>query len=231
MFGHIAGHQHRSRWVIPSFLFAVALAWSLAVTSDRMGGHTWGNLGQGTAITLGLFLLPIGLTFAFARRRRRGHKEDAEGAGAEVTEGQPPAPEERPTYGEIFGETQPGPDEGSPAPAPEDDDWQAESSEGPEMEAEGQPAAEETPTAEEGPTPEEMPTEEAAPTHEEELPTFSTDPDGAAEVEAIQADLETQESLRRLREEFAARAAEAELRIKQREAELHEAESASTSQP
>ena len=45
-------------------------------------------------------------------------------------------------------------------------------------------------------------------------------------VEALDADGDSQDHLRRMREEFKARAEEAALRVKQREAELHEAASA-----
>src|SRR6266540_3764393 len=45
-------------------------------------------------------------------------------------------------------------------------------------------------------------------------------------VEALQVDDESHDALQRMREEFAARAKEAELRVKQREAELDEAASA-----
>ena len=71
------------------------------------------------------------------------------------------------------------------------------SDEGAVMEAEGQPSAEQ------------LPAEEHAP------------------VEAAGADGESQENLRRIREEFKARAEEAALRVKLREAELHEAASSS----
>ena len=69
--------------------------------------------------------------------------------------------------------------------------------EGAVMEAEGQPSAEQ------------LPAEEHAP------------------VEAAGADGDSQENLRRIREEFKARAEEAALRVKLREAELHEAASSS----
>jgi hypothetical protein len=50
-----------------------------------------------------------------------------------------------------------------------------------------------------------------------------------ADVDAIRSELESEETIRRLREEFKARAREAELRIQQRQAELDEASSAPTS--
>lgn len=224
--GHIAGREHRSLWVISSFLLALGLVWSRAVMDERAGGGSWDSLRLGVVVALAVALLPLGPTFMFARRRRRAQKEDeraAEGdGGAEPgADGQPagetPTEEHPVTYGEIFGGIQLGPDEGSSAPAPEDEEPQAEGGEGTEIEAEGQPPSDETKT------------EEEAPTSEEDVQTIPPDLDGGAEVEAIQADLETQESLRRMREQFAARAKEAELRIKQREAELHEVPSAPTS--
>jgi hypothetical protein len=60
--------------------------------------------------------------------------------------------------------------------------------------------------------------------------SYDGDLDGTNdEVESIQADLEAQEALRRVREEFKARAKEAELRVRQREAELDEAHTGQTS--
>jgi len=186
---------------------------------------------------LGISLLRLVLAFVSSRSLRRAQENDewrAEGVErAEMeAEGQPPAEEPptqiRATYEEIF-QVQPNVDGGSLAGAPEDeewqaeqakDEWQAEGDEGTEMEAEGQPPAEEPPT-------EEPPTEEPAPTSEEDLQALQPDSDGAVDqVKAPETDVEPQESLRRMREEFKARAKEAELRVKQREAELHEAASA-----
>ena len=97
----------------------------------------------------------------------------------------------------------------------ENDKWRAEGDEGAEMEAEGQPPADEPPA------------EDRAPTSEEDLQVLQPDSDGAVDqVEAPEADVESQDSLQRMREEFKARAKEAELRVKQREAELDEAASA-----
>jgi len=104
------------------------------------------------------------------------------------------------------------------ARAPEDDERQ-QGDEGAEMKAEGQPPAEEPPT------------EERAPTSEEDFqapqPYFDAYFDGAVDqVNALEADVEYQESSRQRREEFKVWAKEAELRVKKREAELHEAPSA-----
>jgi len=225
MFGYVAGRQRRSQWLIVSFLFALAFAVSFAGT-----GGFWSMLRLGLAVGLGVSLLRFGLTFVSSRRLRRAQEEgewQAKGdEGSEMeAEGQPPAEEppteKRATYGEIF-EVQPDVDGGSLAGAPEDeeqaeqaeDERQAEGDEGAEMEAEGQPPAEEPPT------------EEGAPTSEDDLQALQPDFDGAVDqVEALEADVESQELLRK-REEFKARAKEAELRVKQREAELHEAASA-----
>jgi hypothetical protein len=227
MFGHVAGRQRRSRWAILSFLFALAFAWSFAVMGERSG--LWSILRLGLAVGLGISLLRLVLTLVSSRSLRRGQEdegrraEDDEGAEMEA-EGQPPA-EEPPTekhaltYEEVF-QVKPNIDLGSLAPAPEDEEWQAEAEEGADMEAEGQPPAEEPPT------------EDRAPTSEEDLQVLQPDPDGAVDqVEAPEADAESQDSLQRMREEFAARAKEAELRVKQREAELDEAASAPKSKP
>jgi hypothetical protein len=223
MFGHVAGRQRRSRWAILSFLFALAFAWSFAVMGERSG--LWSILRLGLAVGLGISLLRLILTLASSRSLRRGQENEElrakadEGAEMEA-EGQPPA-EEPPTekhaltYEEVF-QVQPNIDLGSLAPAPEDEEWQAEAEEGADMEAEGQPPAEEPPTEDRAPT-----------SDEEDLQALQPDPDGAVDqVKAPEADVESQDSLRRMREEFAARAKEAELRVKQREAELDEAASA-----
>jgi len=82
--------------------------------------------------------------------------------------------------------------------------------------------------------------EEQSTTSEEDIEALEPDLDGAVdhveavEVEtdaepvkaAVEVDDESQDALQRMREEFAARAKEAELRVKQREAELDEAASA-----
>ena len=70
--------------------------------------------------------------------------------------------------------------------------------------------------------------EEGAPTSDEDVQALHADlDDGVDQVEAAGADGDSQENLRRIREEFKARAEEAALRVKLREAELHEAASAS----
>ena len=62
---------------------------------------------------------------------------------------------------------------------------------------------------------------------EEDVQDLDADVDEAVDqVDPLDADGDSQEDLRRIREEFKARAEEAALRVKQREAELHEAASA-----
>jgi hypothetical protein len=224
MFGHVAGRQHRSRWAILSFLFALAFAWSFTVMGDQVGGN-WTILRLGLGVGLGISLLRLVLTFVTSRRPRRAKEKD-ESAGVKA-EGQPsaeePSTEKRPlTYEEVF-QVQLNVDDGTVASAPEPEEWpegwHAEGDEGAEIGAEGQP------------------TEESAPASEEDLQPLQADVDGAIDQDqAIEADVESaqsvepadesQDALQRMREEFAARAKEAELRVKQREAELDEAASA-----
>ena len=62
---------------------------------------------------------------------------------------------------------------------------------------------------------------------EEDVQDLDADVDEAGDqADPLDADGDSQEHLRRIREEFKARAEEAALRVKQREAELHEAASA-----
>ncbi len=231
MFGHVAGRQHRSRWAILSFLFALAFAWSFTVMGDQVGGN-WTILRLGLGVGLGISLLRLVFTFVSSRRPRRAQENDGS-VGVEA-EGQPSAEEsteKRPlTYEEVFS-VHVNIDEESLASAPEHEEWQPESSEGAEMEAEAEPSVEEFPV-------EEHVEEPASTTDEDVQPDF----DGAVEhvdadvepVEALKADVEsveTQDALQKMREEFAARAKEAELRVKQREGEPDEAASAPKSKP
>src|SRR4029450_12147041 len=128
------------------------------------------------------------------------------GAEGEQSEEQQTTP---PTYEEVFGL-----DEGSLPRAPEDVEWTDD--EEAELEAEAQPWAEQ------------LPAEEGAPS-DEDGQALDADLDEVVDqvdqVDAL-ADGDPQEQLRRMREEFKARAEEAALRVKQREAELQGAGSA-----
>ena len=110
----------------------------------------------------------------------------------------------------------------------------AEGDEGSKSEADGHQPAEQPPSEEHAPTYEEVfgleldLDEGSLPrAPEEDVQDLDADLDEAIDqVDALDADGDSQEHLRRMREEFKARAEEAALRVKQREAELHEAGSA-----
>ena len=216
MSGHVAKRRRRWPWAILSFLFALAFASSFAVMEERVD-DVWSILRIGSAVGLGISLLLLVRAFISSRRFRRAQKDAgrrAEGdEGAETgAEGQQPG-EQPPTYEEVFG-LGPDLDAGSLPRAPGDEGWPGD--DGAEMEAEGQPWAEQ------------VPTEEHAPTSDEDVQALHADLDEAVDqVEALDADGDSQEHLRRIREQIKARAEEAALRVKQREAELHEAASAS----
>ena len=232
MFGHVAGRKRRSRWAILSFLFALALAWSFAAMREQT------VLWVGLAVGLGISLL---ITFVSSRRHRRARKNDEREMQAEGHGSDEASTEKRLTYEEVF-QVQLNVDDATFAGAREDEEWQAEDGEAVEIEAEGQPPAEEA-------LAEEAFVEERSPTSEEDVQVLEPELDGAvdhvetveADVEAVEADVEpvealevdheSQDALQRMREEFAARAKEAELRVKQREAELDEAGSAPKSKP
>ncbi|MCI0636130.1 MAG: hypothetical protein L0206_19775 [Actinobacteria bacterium] len=167
--------------------------------AERVGG-VWSILRIGSAVGLGISLLLLVRAFISSRRLRR---------------------------------------------AQEDDGRRQEGDEGAEMGAEGQQPGEQPPTEQRAPTYEEVfgleldldagslprapedegwPADEGAVTEAEGQPSAEQLP--ADQVKALDADGESQEHLRRIREEFKARAEEAALRVKQREAELHEAASA-----
>ena len=79
--------------------------------------------------------------------------------------------------------------------------------------------------------PSSWPAEDTAPTSEQDGQALEADLDEADDrVEALEADGDPEDNLRRMREEFKARAEEAALRGKQREDELHEAASSSDPQ-
>ena len=207
MSGHVAKRRRSWPWAILSFLFALAFASSFAVMEEQVGGV----LRIGSAVGLGISLLLLIRASISSRRHRRAQKDD--GRRAEGDEEQPHTEQRAPTYEEVFG-LGPDLDAGSLPRAPGDEGWPGD--DGAEMEAEGQPWAEQ------------VPTEEHAPTSDEDVQALPADLDGAVhQVEAPDADGESQEHLRRIREQIKARAEEAALRVKQREAELHEAASAS----
>ena len=200
MSGHGAKRRRRWPWAILSLLFALAFAWSFAVEGERLD-DVWNILRIGSAIGLGISLLLLVRAFVSSRRFRRAQKDDGRRAeGDETTEMGPEGQERGPTYEEVFG-LEPDLDAGSLPGAPEDG---------------GQPSAEQ------------LAPEEGAPTSDEDVQALHADLDDEVDqVEAAGADGESQENLRRIREEFKARAEEAALRVKLREAELHEAASAS----
>jgi hypothetical protein len=232
MFGHVAGQKQRSRWAIVSILFALALAWSLAAMREQT------ILWVGLAVGLGISLL---ITFVSSRRHRRGRKTDEREMQAEGQASEEASTDKRLTYEEVF-QVQLNVNDASLAGAHEDEERSAEVDEAMEIEAEGQPSAEE-PVMEEAlaeeALAEEAFAEEQSTTSEEDIEALEPDLDGAVDhveavevetdaepVKALDVDDESQDALQKMRDQFAARAKEAELRVKQREAELDEAASA-----
>ncbi|MGH2577846.1 MAG: hypothetical protein ACRDG9_08895 [Actinomycetota bacterium] len=227
MFGHVSGRKRRSRWAILSFLLALALAWSLAAMREQT------ILWVGLAVGLGISLL---ITFVSSRRLRRARKNDERETHDEGQASEEASTDKRLTYEEVF-QVQLNVDDASLAGAHEDEERSAEVDEAMEIEAEGQPSAEE-PVVEEA-LAEEALAEEHPGTSEEDIQALEPDLDGAVDhveavevetdaepVKALEVDDESQDALQKMREAFAARAKEAELRVKQREAELDEAASA-----
>jgi hypothetical protein len=233
MFGHVAGRKRRSRWAILSFLLALALAWSLAAMREQT------ILWVGLAVGLGISLL---ITFVSSRRLRRARKSKEHETQADRQTSEEASADRRLTYEEVF-QVQLNVDDASLAGVQGDDQWQADVDEAVEIEAEGEPIVEE-PIVEEAlaeeALAEEAYAEEHAPTSEEEdIQALEPDLDGAVDhveavevetdeepVKALDVDDESNDALQKMREAFAARAKEAELRVKQREAELDEAASA-----
>jgi hypothetical protein len=211
MSGHVAKRRRRWPWAILSLLFALAFAWSLADMQERVG-DVWGILRIGSAVGLGISLLLLVRALISSRRHRRAQKDDGRRAeGVEGAQAQEPV-EQPPTYEEVFG-LELDLDEGSLPRAPEDVEWTGDDEA--ELEAEAQPWAEQL-SAEGAPSDEDG---RALDAHLDEVV------DQVDQVDAL-ADGDPQEQLRRMREEFKARAEEAALRVKQREAELHGAGSA-----
>ena len=246
MFGHVAERQHPSRSLILSFLLAVAFGWSFAVSVVREESPV-AILRGASAVAVTLAVLRLGLMLMSFKRRRRGRKGDETDA-----EGQPSADgsteDARPTYGDIFGTSQDldgaveqggsfgGEPDGEPEGEPEDEPDEAVGS-AEWVDGELEATVEQSESFDGEPDGE---TDEAVGSAEwdeselegtvEQSESYDGDLDGTNdEVESIQADLEAQEALRRVREEFKARAKEAELRVRQREAELDDAHSGQTS--
>lgn len=210
MLGNVGRHR-RWPWAVLFFLFALTFVWSLAVVGEK-GGGVWNILLIVSAVGVGISLVLLVLMFISARRLRRAEGDESPQIGAEGQQPaeQPATEETAPTYEEVFG-LELESDEASLLRAPEDEGWPGD--EGSEMGADGQQA------------------EEQAPTSEEDVQAVDADVDEAVDqVDALDADGESQDHLRQMREEFKARAEEAALRVKQREAELHEAASAPDSQ-
>ena len=218
MSGHIVGRKRKWPWAVVFALFAVVFAWSFAIMGDQVGG-VWSILRIGSAVGLGLSLLRLILVSVSSRRLRReqedggGRAEDDEETEADGRSSgeQPPTEDGTRTYEEVFG-LQPDLDAEGLPPAYEDEAWPAD--ERAEIEREEQPSAEQPPSQERA----------SASEDEDQAPGADVDED-VDQVEALDADGGSEEHLRRMREEFRARAEAAALRVKQREAELHEAAS------
>ena len=210
MLGNVGRHR-RWPWAILFVLFALTFVWSFAVMGDQ-AGDVWSILQIGSAAGAGIALVFLVLTTISSRRLRRAEPEKGSDMGADE---QQPAQEQptTPTYEEVFGVELGLEEERLPdAPDQEVQEWKGE--EDAQLEAEAQGWAEQ------------LPAEEHAPTSEVEGQALEADFDEADDrVEAIDGD--PQDNLRRMREEFKARAEEAALRVKQREDELHEAASSS----
>jgi hypothetical protein len=210
MLGNVGRHR-RWPWAILFVLFALTFVWSFAVMGDQ-AGDVWSILQIGSAAGAGIALVFLVLTTISSRRLRRAEPEKGSDMGADE---QQPAQEQptTPTYEEVFGVELGLEEERLPdAPDQEVQEWKGE--EDAQLEAEAQGWAEQ------------LPAEEHAPTSEVEGQALEADLDEAEDrVEALDGD--PQDNLRRMREEFKARAEEAALRVKQREDELHEAASSS----
>lgn len=207
------GRHRRWPWAILFVLFALTFVWSFAVMGEE-GGSVWRILLIVSAVGAGISLLLLVLIFISSRRRRPAeHEKESEmGADQQQPGEEPPT---SPTYEEVFG-VELGLNEERLPDATEDEDKEWTGEEDAQLEAEAQGWAEQ------------LPAEEHAPTSEEDGQALEADLDEADDrVEALEADGDPEDNLRRMREEFKARAEEAALRVKQREDELHEAASSS----
>jgi hypothetical protein len=221
MFGHVAGRPRRWPWVVLSFLFAMAFASSFAVmevtTEVQIDDDVLSIIRIGTAVGLGLSLLL--LLFSSRRRRRANAEEKRRAAGNDGMEGRSPSEKHVQTYEEVFGVQHDLDEEGLPR-APEGEESLSE---------EWQNAEEMEEMMVEGDEPADVP----APPSEEDLQPLQADVGGPVDnvesvdqVESEDADVDSDEHLRKIREEFKARVEEAALRVKQREDDPHEAASA-----
>ena len=243
------------------------------------------RLGSAVGLAVSLLLFGLTFVSSNGRARAREDAEPArlderqEADEAEETKaerqqpGEPLPTEKRSTYAELFG-LESDLHAGIPARLPEDGGRAGD--QGVVMEAEGQPSPEQLPAeqvpAEQVPAEplsveqqlrveplpaEQLPAEEGAPTSEEDVQALHADLDEAvAQAEALDADVESDESIeglwpeefrdvfqdmarggdaqtqemRQRREEFKNRAKQAELRLKKQDAELDEAPSAPSSE-
>jgi hypothetical protein len=243
MFGHVAFREQPSRRLALPFLAAMALAWSFAIMQSRVGEVRL-SLGAMLAVAVGLPALRDGVILIGRRRREKKERHgEADEAPAEES-----APEEnRPTYEDIFGapvvtdgdqvESGDG-DHDDTVRQGEDDEPVGEiqadgdagwMDDGDQM-GDGDGMTVELEAGDgDGMTVE---VDGDGMTVEVEVEAGDGEPRDAdvdeptADVDAIRSELESEEAIRLLREEFKARAQEAELRIKQRQAELEQAPSA-----
>jgi hypothetical protein len=156
---------------------------------------------------------------------KRGRRAKGETAGNDGTEERPPAEKHVQTYEEVFG-VRDDLDEGGLPRAPE----------GEESLSEEWKNAEEAMVEGDGLPEQQEPAEVPASTFEDGLQPVQADVDGSVDkaesddqVESGDADVDSDEHLRKIREEFKARVEEAALRVKQREGDPQEA--ASTPNP
>jgi hypothetical protein len=199
MSGNIAGRQRKWPWAFLSFLFAMTFAFAVS----QVGG-VWSIVRIGSAVGLGISVLVLVIRVISSRRLRHAEENVAGAEGDEVAETEPDAEEGPRTYEEVFG-LQPHLDTDGLPPAPEDEEAWA----GNEVEETGIDAEETGVDA------------EAFEASEAE----ASEVEGSeAEVETLEADGGLQDDLQRMREEFRARAEQAALRVKQREAEPQDAE-------
>jgi hypothetical protein len=241
MFGHVAFREQPSRRLALPFLAAMALAWSFAIMQSRVGEVRL-SLGAMLAVAVGLPALRDGVIL-IGRRRREKKERHGEADEAPAEESTPE--ENRPTYEDIFGA--PVVTDGDQVESGDGDhDDTAGHGEGDEpageIQADGdagwmddgdQMGDGDGMTVElEAGDGDGMTVEVDGDGMTVEVEAGDGEPRDAdvdeptADVDAIRSELESEEAIRLLREEFKARAQEAELRIKQRQAELEQAPSA-----